>query len=129
LVTSFTECGFQLSDEDISHSNHQISFSSNDITISAQILNATEGPDIVRLSAPIARSTSLTEVTMLEVLSLNAELINAKLVLQEGNIYVVVDVPLLRVKESVADGVAFLRAAVARCSGLDEFLGLLGTAS
>lgn len=129
LVNSFTECGFQLSDEDISHSNHQISFSSDDITISAQILDAIEGPDIVRLSAPIARSTSLTEATMLEVLSLNAELINAKLVLQEGNIYAVVDVPLLRVKESVADGVVFLRAAVARCSGLDEFLGLLGTAS
>ncbi|MSZ12177.1 MAG: hypothetical protein F2622_02515 [Actinobacteria bacterium] len=66
---------------------------------------------------------------MLEVLSLNAELINAKLVLQEGNIYAVVDVPLLQAKESVVEGIAFLHAAVARCSGLDEFLGLLGTAS
>ena len=63
----------------------------------------------------------------MELLQLNAELANAKLVINDGSIYVVVDSVIIAPKGTFARDVAFVEQAIKRCEGLDGYLGLLST--
>jgi len=126
---NFAEAGYLPVDKNISLTQESESYVSGTTVITVQVFDAvSDGPEVVRFSSPIARSTSLTEATMLELLGLNAELMNAKLVMNDGTIYVVVDTPIIGPKGTFARDVAFVEQAIKRCEGLDGFLGLFATA-
>jgi hypothetical protein len=125
---NFAEAEYLPVDKNISLTQESESYVSGTTVITVQVFDAvSDGPEVVRFSSPIARTTSLTEATMLELLGLNAELMNAKLVMNDGTIYVVVDTPIIGPKGTFARDVAFVEQAIKRCEGLDGFLGLFAT--
>lgn len=126
---NFAESGYLPVCTDVSLRQESESYVSGTSVITAQVFDAVgDGPEVLRFSSPIARATSLAESTMLELLALNAELLNAKIVLKDDSIYVVVDSVILGPKGTFARDVAFVEQAISRCEGLDGYLGLFATA-
>jgi hypothetical protein len=128
LSGNFTEAGYSPVEENVPLTQESQSYVSGTTVITAQIFESlNDSPEFVRLSSPVARTTSLTEATMMELLQLNAELANAKLVINDGSIYVVVDSVIIAPKGTFARDLAFVEQAIKRCEGLDGYLGLLST--
>ena len=128
LSGNFTEAGYSPVEKNVPLTQESESYVSGTTVITAQIFESlNDGPEFVRFSSPVARTTSLTEPLMMELLQLNAELANAKLVVNDGSIYVVVDSVIFAPKGTFARDVAFVEQAIKRCEGLDGFLGLFAT--
>lgn len=125
---NFAEAGYLPLEQHVPLTQESESYVSGTTVITAQLFEMlNDGPEIVRFSSPVARTTSLAEPTMNELLQLNAELANAKLVTKDGSVYVVVDSVILGQKGTFARDVAFVEQAIKRCEGLDSYLGLFAT--
>ena len=128
LSGHFKEAGYSPVEKNVPLTQESESFVSGTTVITAQVLESSnDGLEFVRFSSPVARTTSLTEPLMMELLQLNAELANAKLVINDGSIYVVVDSVITGPKGTFARDLAFIEQAIKRCEGLDGFLGLFAT--
>lgn len=125
LSGNFSEAGYMPVEKNVPLTQESESYISGTTVITAQIVESVNDcPELVRLSSPVARTSSLTEPLMMELLQLNAELANAKLVINDGSIYVVVDSVITAPKGTFARDLAFVEQAIKRCEGLDGYLGL-----
>jgi hypothetical protein len=128
LSGHFSEAGYSPVEKNVPLTQESESYVSGTTVITAQVFEyLNDAPEFVRFSSPVARTTSLSEDTMMELLQLNAELANAKLVIKEGSVYVVVDSAIFGPKGTFARDVAFIEQAIKRCEGLDSYLGLFAT--
>ena len=101
-------------------------FDREDVSIVAEVMEGVSGHDCIRLSHRIFHNCIITEQLLREVMNINAELVNARITVDDSSLDLIVDVDNPTEVSDIAKGIHCMLVAIGRCAGLDEFLPLFG---
>lgn len=101
-------------------------FDNEDVSIVAQVIEGVAGPDCIRLRNQVLHNCLVTEQLLREVMTVNNTLVNARIMVDESSLDLVVDIDNPTDVAGIAAGVHSMLVAIGQCAGLDEFLPLFG---
>lgn len=132
IESALEEFGFErvmaeLGAEDTDAAGHEIrAFRNDDVEIHVSIIDGVAGPDCIRFTYALEHKSALTLEVLEEVLTVSAALVNARLVIDQFKLNVIVDVDHPEKHEEMLKGVKSMLTAIGRISGLDSLLPLFG---
>jgi hypothetical protein len=101
-------------------------FDNEDVSIVAQVIEGVAGPDCIRLTNQVLHNCLVTEQLLREVMTMNNTLVNARIMVYESSLDLIVDIDNPADVAGIAAGIHCMLVAIGQCAGLDEFLPLFG---
>ena len=127
----FVESGTDSDDEDaevdlLFLGEGRMQFDNEDVSIVAEVVEGVAGPDCIRLSNQVMHNCIVNEQLLREVMTMNSELVNARITVDDSSLDLIVDVDNPTDVGSIAAGIHGMLVAIGSCAGLVEFLPLFG---